>query len=267
MEMIRQTAEGLLGLLSYSNSGYETVDSFVWTSSWLLDIAAIAGVTAFILLNPELREHKRTDDRLLFFECVLVICMNLLDVLLIPLTGSSQAWTGYAFVVSLTVIELLCLMIILQWLVFVDYSLYRSIDHIRRRYTHAVIPVVVLFILDLIQNVVLFGQKDAPEIMHVLARMIYFGERTVEMCYIVMAILLVKKHSRERREPRFIRLEAFIIPFVLGMLFRFYDGALISLGIILTYGAVVRRDRFLNSDTGFYNRDFLDHYGAYRDKR
>ncbi|MCR4654868.1 MAG: hypothetical protein K5770_01340 [Lachnospiraceae bacterium] len=76
-----------------------------------------------------------------------------------------------------------------------------------------------------------------------------------------------KTEFRESREPKFIRLGAFIIPFVLGVLFRFYDASLMALGIILTYGVVKRRDRFLNPDTGFYNTDFLKYLGTYRDKK
>ena len=232
-----------------------------------MEIAAVIGVIILILANPRLKEHKRTEDRYLFTECILVIAMNLLDLSLIPMVVSDAGWTQYAFEISLTINEMLYMMIILQWLVFVDYSLYRSRDHIRRRYRHAVLPIIILTALDIIQSIFVFAPGVDPFLHSVGALVLYYLKFIIELSYIATAIYLVKKHDKESREPKFLRLEAFIIPFVIGVLFRFYDSPMMALGIILTYGAVKRRDSFINQDTGFYNVDFFRYLGAYRDKK
>ena len=86
----------------------------------------------------------------------------------------------------------------------------------------------------------------------------------IELTYIVIAIVLERKHSKESREPRFLRLEAFIIPFIFGVLIRFYDSAMLALGIILTYSAVKLRDRYIDSDSGLYNGEYLEYLRKYR---
>ena len=267
MELLTEVGKDLMRLLYYSDTGNEALDEFVFNSSWMMEIAAIIGVLILILANPRLREHKRTEDRFLFAECILVIAMNLLDLSLIPMVESDAKWTQYAFEISLTVNEALYMLIILQWLVFVDYSLYRSMDHIRRRYGHAVLPIIILTVFDILESVCVFMPGVNP-FLHTMGKAaMYYLKFFIELGYIVTAIYIVKKHDRESREPKFLRLEAFIIPFILGLLVRFYDSSMMALGIILTYGAVKRRDRFINHATGFYNVDFFKYLGAYRDKK
>ncbi len=92
-------------------------------------------------------------------------------------------------------------------------------------------------------------------------------ELLVELLYILKAFHLSYAHGKESREPGFLRLGAFLIPFVLGLLFRVYAGFFLTMGIILTYGAVRNRDRFLDRATGLYNRNFLDYLSRYRDRK
>ncbi|MBQ7261693.1 MAG: hypothetical protein IJR19_10080, partial [Lachnospiraceae bacterium] len=77
MELLTEVGKDLMRLLYYSDTGNEALDEFVYNSSWMMEIAAIIGVLILILANPRLREHKRTEDRFLFAECILVIAMNL----------------------------------------------------------------------------------------------------------------------------------------------------------------------------------------------
>ncbi len=54
---------------------------------------------------------------------------------------------------------------ILQWLVFIDYSLYRSMDHVRRRYRYAAIPIFIVAGLDLIGDILLYIPEDVTAII------------------------------------------------------------------------------------------------------
>ena len=69
--------------LLYDNTGNDVIDSFIWYSSLFLEIAAVIGVLLLIFFNKPLQKRKRTQDRLIFWECILVLCQNLVDLSLI----------------------------------------------------------------------------------------------------------------------------------------------------------------------------------------
>ena len=94
-----------------------------------------------------------------------------------------------------------------------------------------------------------------------------YVKRALEIAYVLSAVYIVIKYKKESREPRFLRLSAFIVPFALGALIRDYVPIFLAAGILLTYITVVKRDRYLDPDTGFYNRNFLDFLKTYRDRK
>ena len=265
MDRLSEIIRMVIATISYDLTGNELVDEIIYHSSWIMELAGLVGLMVMIFGNPRLKKHERTEDRYLFYECIMVIVILILQLSLIPLVYSDSLIAYYAFIFALTVNEILYMFIILQWLVFVDYSLYRSKDHIRRRDRHAAIPLIVLAFVDILQSIAVF-YPDA--LMYYswanLPSYLQYIKLAIELAYIVIAIVLERKHSKESREPRFLRLEAFIIPFLFGVLVRFYDSAMLALGIILTYSAVKRRDRYIDYDSGLYNGEYLDYLRQFR---
>lgn len=92
-------------------------------------------------------------------------------------------------------------------------------------------------------------------------------KRVVEFGYIFTAIHLVHDYEKDRREPRFLRLDVFIIPFIVVVVLRDFDGPLIALGVILTYMATKRRDKYIDMETGLFNAEYLDCISAYWDQK
>ncbi|SCY39053.1 hypothetical protein SAMN02910292_01559 [Lachnospiraceae bacterium XBB2008] len=264
MDRVSEILRILYELITYSETGNDFVDVFVYHSSWIMELAGLVGLIVMIFRNPRLKKHERTEDRYLFYECIMVIVILILQLSLIPLVYSDSMIAYYAFVAALTVNEVLYMFIILQWLVFVDYSLYRSKDHIRRRYKHAAIPIIILAVIDILQSFLAFYTDALLYGWTTLLGILQYIKLAIELTYIVIAIVLERKHSKESREPRFLRLEAFIIPFIFGVLIRFYDSAMLALGIILTYSAVKLRDRYIDSDSGLYNGEYLEYLRKYR---
>ena len=266
--MLMKIINSVYSLLSYSSTEYEAVNTFIDNSTFALEIAAVAGIVLLILMNPPLRQRKRFEDRIMFGECVLVITGNLLDLLLLFCDGFEAEWTKYIFYIIPTLRELVFMLIVLQWLIFVDFSLYHSRDHIKRRYRHAVLPVIIVTALDIVSSVLAFSAKGIPDnIKDDAMDGFYWMKFVVEVFYILMAVRMVNEHEKESREPGFLKLRAFIVPFLLGVVFRFYSMAFMAFGIILTYGAVKRRDKYLDHDTGFYNRGFLEYASKYMDHK
>ena len=140
-------------------------------------------------------------------------------------------------------------------------------DHIRRRYRHAALPIIIVGTIDTIRVFIYIRSIDVGSWVDAVTSALHVLYIAVEICYILTAIVLVKRYEKERREPRFLRLGAFIIPFVIGVFFRYYDAPLLAFGIIFTYAAMSRRDKYIDFDTGIYNSDFLDCIGKHWDKK
>lgn len=257
----------LFNLMTKSETEYEWLDEFVNRSSDTLLIAAFLGLLMFVILNGNLRKHERTEDRFIFAECILMLCSLFSEILYSMSWYINQRWANYLIFTLPTVVELFYMLTIMQWMVFVDYCLYHSRDHIRRRYKLALIPILVVEVTDALQSFVIYGMGGVTDPMLAFTYYLQFIKVFVELLYIITAVKLVTVYERESREPAFLRLDAFIIPFVLGCFFRYYSGPLMVLGIILTYLAAIRRDRYLDPDTGLFNRDYLDFLGKYRDRK
>ncbi|MCR5790295.1 MAG: hypothetical protein K6G83_10460 [Lachnospiraceae bacterium] len=256
----------LFHLMTYSWTGNPAIDRFIIYSSTVLMVVLAAILLAILLKDPHMKQRKRPEDRFMFSECILVLLLLASNLLMNIADLTDAGWPRIMYFVPL-IEEILYLLTILQWMIFVDYSLYRSRDHIRRRYKHALIPVIVVAGSGIAQTVISIMTGEMTDAMIVSVYILEFCNFAVELGYILTAVILVKKYDKQNREPKFLRLEAFIIPFVLGTLFRLYDASFMALGIVLTYGSILRRDRYLDHETGFYNRDFLEYRGKYRDEK
>ncbi|MCR5746113.1 MAG: hypothetical protein K6G03_00210 [Lachnospiraceae bacterium] len=253
-------------IIHNSTDNYE-VDVFVFISSIVFLILAFIAMLVFVFRNPDIFKQRRREDRFMFVECILVFILLLLNMLSVISDFIYEGWLDIFSYIEPSVEEILFLIALVQWLVFVDYSLYRSEDHIKRRYKNAIIPVILVLIVDIIQSYYISIRGIENEREYLVMVILHFFKMAVALWYILNAVYLVVKHRKETREPRFLKIEVFIIPYVLSALFRWYDAALLTLGIILTFVLILRRDTYLDKETGFYNRKYLDYRGKYRDRK
>ena len=245
----------------------ETIDAIIFFSVLFLNVAAVIGIVIIFLKNEPLRKHKRPIDVLVFRALALVLTQIILEYLNVPLFSMENGWAVILYNILYVIIEMLYLAIILQWLICVDYSLHHSMDHIRRRYRHAALPIFIVGVLDIIRVFVYIRTLDIGSFRDVGTDLLHVLYLALEICYILTAVMLVKRHEKERREPSFLRLEAFIIPFAIGAIVRFYDAPMLAFGMIFTYAAMSRRDKYIDFNSGLYNSGFLDCIGEYWDKK
>ena len=241
-------------------------DEFMYMSSFILRIISLFAISILIIVDKPLREHKTLDKFYIFCECLLVISQNVMELLLIAIVNAGVEWANVMFYVMLTMIEALYMLNILQWMICVDYCLYRSRDHIKRRYKYFWIPVLVVGLLDFAQSMLIYNNVGWDVLGGYLTLIMEVIKHIIEICYVLYAVHIVRKYDRESREPIFISLRAFIIPFVIGCLIRYYDAPLLAFGIIITYVFIKRRDKYLDPQTGFYNKAYLEFHGNYRDR-
>ncbi len=261
MEILKQY---IIPTILYQQTNDVIFDDFIYYSSFFMEFAAVAGIILLIFRNKPLQKRTRPEDKLLFIECILVLSQNVLDILLVPLVYTDTDWAINIYNFALITNEVLYFLIILQWLICIDYSLHHSMDHIRRRYNRAAIPIVIITALELLQFLLVVYMVGDNFLNY---DVLQACKLILEFCYIATAIYIEKRHQKNSREPHFMRLSAFIIPFVIGVLVRFYDAPLLAFGVIFTYQAMKRRDSFIDPVTGLYNEAYLSHLAAYWDKK
>ncbi len=267
MDTLKEFGTILFSIISFGWTENERVNVFIYYTSTPLLFVGAGTIILLLILNKRIRKRKRPEDRFMFWECILVLILLGTEIFQ-AFDGLLPVSAVYFFAGLASAVREFCyLLTILQWMVFVDYSLYRSPDHIRRRYKYAIFPILALMVMEVIQDIAIFGPYEFTPAAFVFMYVLQFIKLAVELGYIIRAVLLVVRHRKETREPRFLSLGAFIIPFVLGLEFRIYDASLIAFGVLLTCIAAGRRDRYLDYDTGFYNKEFLGFLSRYRDRK
>ena len=257
----------LLDIITFAPTDYEWLNHFFDVSSRVLVCVSPAAILLLLFINPKIRQRKRPEDRFMFWECVLVLILLGIEIAQEIYLHLPHEVLPVFMSIAWAAVELCYMLTILQWMVFVDYSLYHSMDHVRRSYKFAVLPVLFVIAAEVIQDVLLFCSDASGAAFFVFVYGLQLAKLAVELGYIIKAIQLVSHHRKETREPRFLSLGAFIIPFVVGNLVRYYDAPMLTLGVLLTCIAVSRRERYLDRDTGFYNRQFLKFLSKYRDRK
>lgn len=217
MNLIKEALILIGNLMTYSTTGYEKLDILLNTSSDVVRIASIIAVAVFMAFNPKLIRGKRIEDRLVRAECILLAVQSLIlcswrVVFVLP-----DKLIDAAYYIFPTVIEACYLITVVLWVIFVDYMLYRSPDHIRRRMKAAVLPAAIVIILDIVQTFAVYSMPAALMFRVVLRVILQIGKLVVEFGYVLTAVYLVKTYDKEHHEPSFFRLEAFIIPRRRGM--------------------------------------------------
>ncbi len=160
--------------------------------------------------------------------------------------------------------ESTCTLLTLLWMLFIDYCVYKSPDHIRKRYTPYHIAAGAAILLSAVSVISILITFPDPSVAVVVIMLLdtFIVVPVIQVIYIITAYRIVSGHLKERRPPLFLRLSAFIVPVVIGcVLGVFIHSSLRSLGfaigLLLTVRIQKNRNRYIDPDTGFYNMGFL----------
>ncbi len=247
----------------------------------------LAAVTALsvlgiLLFSEPLRRSRETEDKLLRRLMLAVLFFAAADLL-------REYQLSFGLVPPESVIgnmiyflpDLIELVYVLFWLIFVDYTVCRSPESIQRRYRFALVPFCVLIAAQIVYFILmkrvfdeynLLGETTPQSmLLYDVWGWIYFLlDLIIAASYMFYAWHIIRVHQRESRLPLFLRLDVFIIPFVIGIITKnipgltlFLDVPCAMLSVLLTYLAVRRRYKYLDFETGFYNQAFLEFIGSY----
>ncbi len=218
--------------------------------------------------NPE----SMTKRRIFLMMCSLAIfegAVNVINDVVYFIIDIMNLYTESIFLqalqsAALFFSESVSVLLTLLWMIFVDFCVYKSRDHIRKRYpTYYVIAgAAILFSgLSMYFTIASFPKPNLQTVLLMLAST-FVVLPVIQLIFAITAYRIAALYKMERRPPLFLRLSVFIIPVVAGCV----SGTLIhpcfrslgfAAGLLLTLRVQGNRSRYIDQDTGFYTRDFL----------
>ncbi len=151
-----------------------------------------------------------------------------------------------------------------SWCVYEDLKLYRSFRRVKKIYTYAFIPSVILIAIALLNNIIpIIYTIDANNVYHRLPfSYVYY---LVDLGYVIFSIVILKQYEERYGRVRFFPLHLMIGPMILGCALQsiFYGISIIwvsvSVGLTAIYMSLQNEFSYLDRLTGLYNRAYLDY--------
>ena len=236
----------------------------------MVALVAIAAMAIWAAVN----KHKVKEMKMFMHLCNITAVIALCDVIyyveLSKMKGDGSEPASLPVLVGWVLIDACSLLLVYQWLMFVEYSLHQSNDVIKRNYKHIRIPFWVAVFLVTCSNVfyneffIQFvpNQVAFAEIGYVITCAINVFAKAVAAFYYIFAYYLVITEKKRVKIPNYIVISPTVVCFVAGM---FYDrnylyrvqAIFFTLGLFLVWFFMFRRFDYMDPGTGFYNKKYL----------
>ena len=195
------------------------------------------------------------------------------STLSVALQSHSAGLCAFVVAILLCVKEFFTLLIILFWNLYVDFCLYKSDDHVRKKMRWSLILVCVVSGTFTLIYVPLCILSPASQLPVVIWNLFIAISLSIQLFYVINAIWIVWSARKRRQPPTFLRLDLFLIPIAVGyalsLIPEFPDIRNLSyaIAVLLTWITLRMRGRYVDPTTGFYNQTFLRSMNEYMEKR
>ncbi len=254
------------------NTFFEIVPEYFQAVIYDLIIDFVTILILALLMVQFFRRKHRNFELILFFQ--MCLC-NMLTVIIamafdiapafLTITEDNLAFFGIIlFTVPFALNQLFVIMLLTQWLIYVEYTLHQSRDLISRRYKVAVVPLIIAVIMLIISIPVAFW-KNSPfdqQLVHTLLTVI---SHIILILYIAAAYLILYLEKKRNRIPAYIRLTPTSLCMIVGYTAGLFTplGAypvltlFFALGLLFADFYMYRRLSYIDPKTGFFNRKYL----------
>ncbi len=249
-------------------------------SFYIIEISTI--MIAVLLLATGLAVRKsgnRELDRVLQITLFVGLLSGLtlffeyyLSTLAGPLNSYSVWLTAFISAILSCAREFLTLLIIVFWNMFVDYSMYKSYDHVRKKLKKSLI--LVSLVSGIFTVLYATAQVYSPifNLPVIIWNTFYILSLVIQVLYVINAIWIVWSGKNMRKPPTFLRLDLFLIPIAVGYTLYLIPGVpdirnlSYAVAAGLTFITLMKRGRYVDAVTGFYNKTFLRSMNEYMEK-
>ena len=223
-------------------------------------------VVGLLILSDPLREKTMWA---MLFKCM---CINLILVVAVSFLRyvtllSDGLFFRILYVIVDPINETTDLYFLIAWVLYADFLLYGSRDHILRRYPVYLIPAVIINIIRIAVQAVLSFVAEVDPAFKVSIVCNYVD---IALGLIYLAVPAVRLVLYRRRTGRLVRLRiwAFMIPILVCFLLRYVSFWEVmplgfAVGLINLYFSMVDVWKYESTDEGCFNREYLQQIREY----
>ena len=238
-----------------------------------MNIGAVAtsDFMGFILLIALLISSKirRTDDKHPEFKIYTVIAILtmvacVVDFISFYVDGINKPGMRLVNILTNTFCFAANPLFVASWCLYEDLKLYRSMTRVKKIYTYAFIPAVIMVLIAIVNMFVpiIFRIDEQNVYSRLPFSYVYY---IVDIGYVLFSIFIYKGYERRYGKIRFFPLYLMIGPIVLGCAIQvlIYGVSLMwistAVGLTAIYMSIQNEFSYLDKLTGLYNRAYLDY--------
>lgn len=243
--------------------------------SFAADLAAVALMIVLMIRTKALAAEKSSVKRYFRGFSWIVLCMGALHLVqsyaALQIGGLTAEEFGrftvseqrgwYLTAIAFFLIDIFFSAVFLcRWITFLSWFLYEDKDFIRRKSWAGFVPLIIGAAVTGV-SIPLALLTEQGYRFYIAAIIAFF---VIRMIYFLMALRLLIEYKKQNGYLRFFNPWVFFVPVFAGWLlqdvFEWGFSALGStLGLMLLYTSIVAEERYLDRETGFYNRDFVNY--------
>ena len=237
----------------------------------MIESVTIALVFGLIVLTPPLKKNSNVGAKIFFGLCLLSITLAVTGGVCYLLRYQTFPGAKTLAIIDMTVHELLMLLFLYQWLVFVSYLVYQSVDHLHRNAIHMLSPIMASSVLVIVNAFtgILFS-VDKENIFRV--KPAYWIILVIEILYVGGSGFLIYQVSRRTKHPNFFSVLPFLIPFAAGTVATALTpyavrGLGIAVGLVLVHFSLMNMRCYVDEKRGCFNRAYLTYLAGFAEKQ
>ncbi len=235
--------------------------------AYIFDFIALAIVVWIYAFNKDLKRSKRLDDRYFKRLGATVFLVIICDIVSVYVDDNVEHKLGdIAFIFLNDLIPIIYSVNCLNWLKFIDAAVNNNDRAIKEKYRYYYAPIVFLVVLMGTWRLI---YDYATVYLHFLFFVVYVaGHIGIPAFFMYKAFSMARKYQKELKNPLLLRLDIFIIPWIIGVFATRIDldPMCQTIGLLLAFAFLKKRGHYLDEDMLFYNENFVDFLDDYDKK-
>ncbi len=256
----------------------------IWLT-WVLDLLAVLlSVVAGVLNKRDVKAYQHEDvlfGRICLIS-VMVSIIKLVEDTIAP--GNEMDSLGYVSIVFDYLFDILDIVMLFYWILFVDFMIYRSMDHLRVlmpgiikiltviTFVETTLTVEALYTRYMIEASLTEGDGLLPLIIWMV--LTYYVLKGVLLILLLYSIKELVAYRKRRIGPLMFRGIPFYIPVAFGCIITIVLNYRIDLnpvaggiGVFLLFFSMRAERRYVDGETGFFTTEYLTLLSRVDEKR
>ena len=227
-----------------------------------VSMAAVLLILGVLVMTLRRKTTGSKADTAYLLLIITVLAATLSDLYLAFFDNPEDPGPYVLLVIMETILEISVNLILLAWLLYVFFTMYDSMDYLRRKFLLYIVPILVMVVFDII-NVFTGWIWYFDENMVYHETDLYMVLNLIRYAYLFISIYQYQRYKKENGHIQFFTIWPFIVPIAWGSLlevftpvYGFSFGA--AIGITMLFIMSSQKVSFTDEESGFYNIHYLN---------